>query len=53
MNGKKKWIKSIGFYHVLNRGVEQRKIYMDDDYLKFLEILDKSGEVYSFKNIRP
>ena len=34
---------------MLNRGVEQRKIYMDDDYLKFLEILDESAEVYSFE----
>ena len=46
---RKKRMKSIGSYHVLNRGVEQRKIYMDDDYLKFLEILNESAEVYSFE----
>ena len=47
---RKKRMESIGFYHVLNRGVERRKIYMDDeDHIKFLEILDESAEVYSFK----
>jgi len=47
---RKKRMKSIGFYHVLNRGVEQRKIYMDDDdHLKFLEILNESAEVYAFE----
>ena len=47
---RKKRMESIGFYHVLNRGVERRKIYMDDeDHIKFLEIVDESAEVYSFK----
>ena len=47
---RKKRMESIGFYHVVNRGVERRKIYMDDDdHLKFLEIVDESAEVYSFE----
>ena len=37
---RKKRMESIGFYHVVNRGVERRKIYMDDDdRMQFLTIL--------------
>ncbi len=47
---RKKRMESIGFYHIVNRGVEQRKIYMDDeDHKKFLEILQESAEVYAFE----
>ena len=47
---RKKRMENIGFYHIVNRGVEQRKIYMDDkDRLKFLEIVQDSAEVYSFE----
>ena len=43
-------MESIGFYHIVNRGVERRKIYMDDDdRIKFLEILEESAEVYGFE----
>ena len=43
-------MESIGFYHIVNRGVERRKIYMDDDdHMKFLEILQESTEVYGFE----
>ena len=43
-------MKSIGFYHIVNRGVERRKIYMDDDdRMKFLEIMEESAEVYGFE----
>ncbi len=43
-------MESIGFYHIINRGVERRKIYMDDDdRMKFLEILEESAEVYRFE----
>ena len=43
-------MESIGFYHIVNRGVERRKIYMDDeDHIKFLEIMDESAEVYGFE----
>jgi len=46
---RKKRMESIGFYHLLNRGVERRKIYMDDeDHVEFLEILQESAEVYNF-----
>jgi REP element-mobilizing transposase RayT len=47
---RKKRMESIGFYHIINRGVEQRKIFMDDeDHMKFLEILQESAEVYRFE----
>lgn len=47
---RKKRMESIGFYHIINRGVERRKIYMDDeDHTKFLEILHESAEVYGFE----
>ena len=47
---RKKRMESIGFYHIVNRGVERRKIYMDDeDHNKFLEILQESAEVYTFE----
>lgn len=43
-------MESIGFYHIIDRGVERRNIYMDErDYLKFLEIVEKSAEVYAFE----
>ncbi|MEA3523060.1 MAG: transposase [Campylobacterota bacterium] len=33
-------VDMVGYYHVLNRGVEQRKIYKDDeDFLRFLKIV--------------
>lgn len=47
---RKKRMESIGFYHIVNHGVERRKIYMDDDdYMKFLTILQESAEVYGFE----
>ncbi len=47
---RKKRMESIGFYHIVNRGVERRKIYMDDDdRMQFLEILEESAEVYAFE----
>ena len=42
-------VEKIGFYHILNRGVEKRTIYLDDeDFLKFLEIVEDSALVYDF-----
>jgi REP element-mobilizing transposase RayT len=47
---RKKRMESIGFYHIVNRGVERRKIYMDEeDHLRYLEILQESSEVYNFR----
>jgi REP element-mobilizing transposase RayT len=42
-------VEEIGFYHIINRGVERRDIFIDDeDYEKFLEILKESSDVYDF-----
>lgn len=47
---RKKRMESIGFYHIVNRGVERRAIYMDDDdRMQFLEILQESADVYDFE----
>ena len=47
---RKKRMESIGYYHILNRGVARRDIYLDDeDHLTFLEILDESAETYGFE----
>jgi len=47
---RKKRMESIGYYHIVNRGVERRKIFMDEeDHLKFLEILDESAKTYAFE----
>ena len=42
-------VEEIGFYHIINRGVERRDIFVnDEDYEKFFEILEESSEVYNF-----
>jgi REP element-mobilizing transposase RayT len=47
---RKKRIESIGFFHIVNRGVERRKIYMDEaDHIRYLKILQESSEVYHFE----
>ncbi len=39
-----------GFYHVINRGVEKRTIFMDEsDFNVFLRIVNKGISVYNFK----
>ena len=43
-------VEEIGFYHIINRGVEKRTIFIDDDdCVKFLEIMQDSAEVYGFR----
>ncbi len=39
-----------GAYHVINRGVEERSVFIDNpDFEVFMEILYKSSHVYNFK----
>ncbi len=46
---RKPRIDQVGFYHVINRGVEKRDIYLDDkDRCRFLEIIDESAELFDF-----
>lgn len=43
-------IDSIGYYHVLNRGVEKRVIFLEDlDYLYFLSLLEELRGLYRFQ----
>lgn len=43
-------IKKAGFYHIVNRGVARENIYLcDDDFLKFLEILQEASEAFTFQ----
>ena len=39
-------VKQAGFYHVINRGVERRVVfYEEEDFEKFLEILAFGAEI--------
>lgn len=43
-------INQVGFYHVINRGVERRDVYLDDeDRLYFLSIVEQTGRLYLFE----
>ena len=47
---RKPRIDITGFYHVINRGVEKRTIFMDrSDFAVFMRILNKSAHIYGFK----
>ena len=42
-------VNEIGFYHIINRGVERRNIFVDeDDHDKFIKIIDESALIYKF-----
>jgi putative transposase len=46
---RKPRITQAGFYHVINRGVEKRDIYLNDkDRRRFLEIIDESAGIFDF-----
>ncbi len=46
---RKPRVNQPGFYHVCNRGVERRDVYLDDkDRIRFLEIIDESAVQYDF-----
>ena len=43
-------INQSGFYHVINRGVERRDVYLEDeDRQCFLEIIDEAAGLYDFE----
>ncbi|RKX74496.1 MAG: hypothetical protein DRP87_16730 [Spirochaetes bacterium] len=47
---RKPRLDSVGFHHVLNRGVEKRIIFIDSsDYNYFFRIIYKNAELYHFK----
>ena len=46
---RKPRLKKAGFYHIINRGVARTNIYLcDDDFLKFLEIVQEASEEFHF-----
>lgn len=46
---RKPRVEKVGFYHIVNRGVERRDIFLDDeDHLKFFAIVDDSAATYDF-----
>ncbi len=46
---RKQRINEIGFYHIINRGVEKRIIFYDDkDFYHFLSIINDSSTIYNF-----
>lgn len=47
---RKPRVNKVGFYHALNRGVAKADIYLcNDDFLKFLEILQEASEEFAFE----
>ena len=47
---KRSRIEKNGFYHIINRGVAKVNIYLcDDDFMKFLEIMQEASCEYYFK----
>lgn len=43
-------IEENGFYHIVNRGVAKCTLYYDDDdFRKFLEIVDEASQEYGFE----
>ena len=47
---RKPRIEKAEFYHIINLGVAKANIYTcDEDYLKFLEILQDASQEYSFE----
>lgn len=47
---RKNRIEEVGFYHVVNRGVARGNVYLsDEDYFKFLDIVQDASDEYSFE----
>jgi len=47
---RKPRIEKNGFYHIVNRGVARSSVYHnDEDFRKFLEIMDEASLEYDFK----
>lgn len=44
-----KRIGQAGFYHIINRGVDKRKIFLDDpDHLRFLHMVHEQSTLFGF-----
>jgi len=43
---RKRRINLAGFYHIINRGVERRDVFLEeDDFKRFLEICEEYSKV--------
>ena len=46
---RKSRVKYISFHHIINRGIAKSNIFLkDDDFKKFLEIVQETKERYNF-----
>lgn len=46
---RKPRIESVGYYHIVNRGVEKRDLFLcDKDFLKFLALIEEYEKTYRF-----
>ncbi len=46
---RKRRVNIPGFYHIINRGVEKRDIFLEkEDFEKFLEICDEYSKIFNF-----
>jgi len=47
---RKKRFNLAGFYHIINRGVERRDVFLErKDFIRFLEICDEYSKVFNFE----
>ena len=47
---RKPRVEYPGYHHIINRGVARGNIFLKEaDYLKFLELLEHTSKIYSFK----
>jgi putative transposase len=47
---RKPRLSLAGFYHIINRGVEKRDIFLEDaDFIRFLSIVDEYAKIYDFE----
>jgi putative transposase len=47
---RKKRVNLIGFYHIINRGVERRDVFLEkEDFEKFLGICEEYSKIFNFE----
>jgi len=47
---RKKRVNLVGFYHIINRGVERRDVFLEKkDFEKFLGICEEYSKIFNFK----
>jgi len=47
---RKRRVNLAGFYHIINRGVERRDVFLErKDFIRFLEICEEYSKVFNFE----